>query len=344
MKLGIQGWFLAEPYTGIGQHCLGLLRELAKKPGVRVVIPVTMPMRHRGIPKHWLKVVKPKWWIPHPSLRKWYWERVQVPAFFAEANPDWELYPYPCPLPRLSPNLRAMTVHDTILWEDNRHRRGLKARYHRASEHALVDVDKLFTVSESTRRALNIPAATVIPNAVEVPDNLTPMVYKNALVYLGGYEVRKQVPALVKAFKPVRAKHADMQLLLIGKAHHHSAYYPEVPEMPGVIRLGVLTDRQVYSVLKSAVALVHFSESEGFNLPVLQAMKMGTPVIARDIPANREVSGGAAVLLKNPSGKSLLDAVDYVQKHRKQITGDQRKAAERFRWDKSVTLLLKALK
>jgi len=345
MKLGLQGWFLAQPYTGIGQHCLGLLRELAHRNEVRMVIPVPMPMHHKGIPKHWLKVVKPKWWIPHPALRKWYWERVQVPEFFAEANPDWELYPYPCPLPRYSPNMRAMTVHDTILWRDNRYKRGkFKRKYYQEAERSLIDMDHIFSVSKSTKKSLGIEAASILSNAVDVSENLNETSYENALVYLGGYDLRKKVPELVKAFKAVRKKNKDMQLLLIGEAHHKSHYYPEVPEEEGVVRLGTLTDRQVYSVLSSAFALVHFSDSEGFNLPILQAMSVGTPVIARDIDVNREVSSGKAVLLEKPSGKSLVDAVEYVRKHRKRIIGDQKKAAQKYSWKKSVTALLKALK
>ncbi|MFT7183987.1 MAG: glycosyltransferase involved in cell wall biosynthesis [Oceanicoccus sp.] len=345
MKLGIQGWYLAQPYTGIGQHCLGLLRELATRHEVRMVVPVPMPMHHLGIPKHWLKVVKPKWWIPNAGLKKWYWERVQVPAFFAESNPDWELYPYPCPLPRISPNLRAMTVHDTILWKDERYRKGkIKQYYHRKTEHALVDVDQIFTVSESTKRDLGIPAATVLPNAVTVPELLTKTSYGNALVYLGGYDLRKRVPELAKAFKTVRAKHPDMQLLLIGEAHHKSKFYPEIPEIEGVVQMGLLTDKQVYSTFKSAYAFVHFSDSEGFNLPLLQAMSVGTPVIARDLDVNREVSAGTAKLLEKPNGKSLLDAVEYVRKHRKPMIANQKKAAQRYSWKKSTSTLLKALK
>lgn len=345
MKLGIQGWYLAQPYTGIGQHCLGLLRELATRHEIRVVVPVPMPMTHRGIPKHWLKVIPPKWWIPNAGLRKWYWERYQVPAFFAEANPHWELYPYPCPLPRISPNLRAMTVHDTILWRDERYRKGwFKQKYHRETERSLVDVDQIFAVSESTKRDLDIPAATVIPNAVTVPVQLNKMNYENALVYLGGFDLRKRVPDLVKAFTAVRKKHPEMTLLLIGEAHHKSKYYPEIPDSEGVVHLGALTDKQLYSVLKSSYAFVHFSDSEGFNLPLLQAMSVGVPVIARDLDVNREVSGGAAKLLKNPNGKSLVDAVEYVRKHRTTMVNKQKKAAQRYSWKKSTTTLLKALK
>ena len=51
---------------------------------------------------------------------------------------------------------------------------------------------------------------------------------------------------------------------------------------------------QLASVYRRARVLIQPSESEGFGLPVAEAMACGTPVIASDIPALREVGGGAA--------------------------------------------------
>ncbi len=345
MKLGIQGWFLAQPHTGIGKHCLGLLREIARRPNVQAVIPVPMPMNHIGIPKHWIKVIRPKWWLFHASLKKWYWERYQVPRFFSKQRLQWELYPYPCPLPEHSSSLRAMTVHDTILWTDKRYMKGfLKSNYHRASKHTLVNMDKLFCVSDATRKDLNIPSAILLPNAVEIPKELNNTDHKKDLVYLGGYALHKQVPSLIKAFSFVRKNQPETGLILLGEAHHRSIYYPQVPDCEGVTRMGTLTDRQIYSILSSAFALVHFSDSEGFNMPLLQAMSVGCPVIARDLPVNCEVSHGKALLLKNPDGPSLLKAIKYIRRHREDIIQSQFKAAGNYSWKKSVNILLENLR
>lgn len=358
MKIGFQGWFLTQGYTGIGQHCLGLLKELAKVKNLQVQVVVPSKVSTKGIPKSWIKVLPPPRWIPLRALRKWWWERFTVPNFFTKQDLDWEYYPYPCPLPMESEHLRAMTVHDTILWTDERYKGNwLKTTYHHHGRRSLVYVDQLFTVSETTHRELGIPAASVLGSGVpEIPKSLRRLSYQNALVYLGGYDIRKNVPLLVETFSAVNreyAKHTggSLQLLLIGEAPHHSRYYPRVPEAAHLIRLGTLTDAEVYEALKSAFAFIHLSDSEGFNIPLLQALKVGVPAIVRDISVNREVSGGAALFLGKTTSrgslkKDLFDMIRSLQnpKTRQDLTQAGKKAASRYSWKKSAHHLLSTLR
>lgn len=56
---------------------------------------------------------------------------------------------------------------------------------------------------------------------------------------------------------------------------------------------GRLPDHEVAQLLQGATALLCPSFVEGFGLPLAEAMALGIPVIASDIPAAREVGGGA---------------------------------------------------
>ena len=355
MKIGFQGWFLTEPYTGIGQHCLGMLRALseaerAKRKNLECIVVVPRAVYLKGIPRKWIRLVKPPFWLLHRALKKWWWEHISVPQFFASRDLDWEYYPYPCPLPESSPHLRAVTVHDTILWNDVRYQGGpLKTYYHKFARRSLVYAEHVFTVSHATHGELGIPTATVLGSgAPEVPKKIPTLTYQNALVYLGGYDLRKNVPELVKTFLAANKKLASaFRLVLIGKPLHQSRFYPEVPEDPSVIHLGPLTDDEVYKVLHSAFAFVHFSDSEGFNIPLLEAMLAGTPAIVRDLSVNREVSQNSAFFLptKGPLVESLLSGIKLLQKpaQRKSQIAAQKKAASRYSWKKSAQVLLKTL-
>lgn len=352
LKLGIQGWFLTQPHTGIGRHCKGLIEALqvSKKAELRVVVPAPLlasEMKAMGLQKKQVKVIRPYAWLLHASLRKWAWEAMQVPAYFAAQNLEWEYYPYPCPLPAASKHLRAMTVHDLILWNDTRYQGNrLKSKYRRESLRALVHVDHLFTVSKTTHDELGIPAATLLPNAVSVPQTTRKKQkspYKD-LVYVGGYELRKRVPLLVDRFKELHKKHPEYRLLLVGQAHAKSALYPEIPEHPAVLRLGRRSDAEVFELLQNSFAFVHSSDSEGFNLPLLEAMLAETPALVTDLPVNREVSHGAA-LFWDPSKKGSLDAILRAltpAKRRAQIA-KQKKAAAHYSWKQSAQHLLTAL-
>lgn len=349
LNIGFQGWFLSRPYTGIGQHSLGLLRELALHKNVDCVVPVPERVAPKGIPKKWLRVLKPKAWILHPALKKWYWERIQVPAFFARQKIDWEYYPYPCPLPSASTHLRAMTVHDLIPWVDERYQgNALKTYYYLQARRALVHCDQLFTVSKSVHDELGIPAAQVLYNgAAQIPQKLPKFNYEDALVYLGGYDIRKNVPEMVETVAMLKD---CPRLVLIGEAPHRSRYYPAVPEYPHTYPLGFLPDEDVYALLKSAKAFINFSDSEGFNIPLLQAMSIGVPAIVRDIPVNREVSQNTALFLpathsKGSLRRALSDKLLMLEdpQQRKAIIQAQKKAASRFSWKKSTDLFLSHL-
>lgn len=341
MKLGFQGWYLPQPHTGIGQHSLGLLKALAGSKNVQLTVVTPTPVKIAGVSAHTLK---PKAWLLHPALKKWYWERVQVPAFFATKTLDWEYYPYPCPLPDASGHLRAMTVHDLILWDDPRYQGGrLKQAYYRRAKHALVHVDHLFTVSKATHDELGIPAATLLPNGLpEIHTGLKKMPYTRDLIYLGGYDIRKNVPELIRQFVLTHKTHPERRLLLVGEPHHQSRYYPALPTHPAVVHLGKLSEKQLYSALKSAFAFVHFSDSEGFNIPLLQAMAVGTPAVVRDLPVNHEVSHGAALFLKGSLSASLKKLED--PQTRTALIAAAHKAARHYSWKKSAQHFLKALR
>lgn len=344
-SIGVQGWFANQPHTGIGQHTLGLVRALAKQKNIQCGLIVPEPVKIKGIPSAWIKVVRPKKIWPK-SLQKAYWERVQAPQALANLALDWEYYPYPCPLPRQAPHLRAMTVHDTILWEDKRYHSPLKKQYLELTKHALVDVDHLFSVSQSTKDSLGIPAASILPNAIEWPEGVLPKKpYQNALIYVGGYDLRKRVPELVESFSALRKKHPELELLLVGKPHHVSKYYPPVPQAPGVKFLGALSPKDLAASLKSAWVFIHFSDSEGFNLPLLEAMTAGIPAIVRDLPVNREISQNTALFIDPSSFRSLSATIKTLKdsKKRAEVIARQKKVARQYSWEKTAKIFIKAL-
>jgi glycosyltransferase involved in cell wall biosynthesis len=61
--------------------------------------------------------------------------------------------------------------------------------------------------------------------------------------------------------------------------------------------LGYVDDATLARLYRGARCVAYVSLYEGFGLPVLEAMRSGTPVVASDIPALREVAGDAAVFV-----------------------------------------------
>lgn len=337
MKIGFQGWFLSQPFTGIGQHSLGLINELAKKAQVTAISP--KPIKIPGVK---VIVIKPKF----GPLAKWYWERVQAPAAMSKLKLNLEYYPYPTPLPKKSPHKRAMTVHDLISWKDHRYAGNkIKKLYHKKAHHALLYVDKIFTVSATVHKELAIPNATILPNAIPpLTSKIKSKPDPNLLVYLGGYDIRKNVPELLASFAKIQKQFPEMKLKLIGKPHHISKYYPALNLPPHATLLGNIPDKKVYELLSSAFAFLHFSDSEGFNIPLLQAMSIGCPAIVKDIAINREVSQNSSLFISPKSTPLAIIKKLQDQKFRNAIAAQQKTAAKKYTWGKTAEIFLKEIK
>jgi glycosyltransferase involved in cell wall biosynthesis len=119
------------------------------------------------------------------------------------------------------------------------------------------------------------------------------------------------VIGLVKIFFDIKDEgHSDLKLVLVGKEFKN---YPELkdlgwneaikssPYKKDIILPGYVDDEQLRYYYKNAKAFVFPSKYEGFGLPVLEAMKEGTPVVAFNNSSIEEIAKGAAVLCNNDS-------------------------------------------
>lgn len=77
-------------------------------------------------------------------------------------------------------------------------------------------------------------------------------------------------------------------------------------ELEDVILTGEVSDDDLAAIYTGAQALVFPSEDEGFGLPAVEALACGTPVVACDIPALREVLGDRAAFVPADDLEALL--------------------------------------
>jgi hypothetical protein len=111
---------------------------------------------------------------------------------------------------------------------------------------------------------------------------------------VGTIEPRKNLPALVEAWREVRRRHV-VDLVIAGR---HRADGPSIVPEPGLHLPGEVPECELPALYSGAVALVCPSHYEGFGLPVLEAMQCGTCVIASG--ALREAAGDAALRATGP--------------------------------------------
>jgi glycosyltransferase involved in cell wall biosynthesis len=147
---------------------------------------------------------------------------------------------------------------------------------------------------------------------------------------------RAVIEAFAAAELPAAVRLVMVQRLSPGGALVRDAHRLGVQDR--VVWCGGANDDEVLALLQSALALVQFSLDEGFGMPALEAMACGTPVLASDIPALREVLGPAGVKVPLEPG-ALAQAMRRAATDaawRRDLAGLGLERARAFDWDRSA--------
>jgi glycosyltransferase involved in cell wall biosynthesis len=133
------------------------------------------------------------------------------------------------------------------------------------------------------------------------------------LLYVGNFAVHKNVSFLIRAFE---AADVDRKLILAGTwGDRFGEVRRALESSPAAGRIEIRrdpSDAELNGLYRGAAMLLLPSRYEGFGFTPLEAMARGCPVLASDIPALREVSGGGALLLPVDGVNAWSDAIRRV--------------------------------
>ncbi len=223
MKIAVNALALLKPYTGIGQYTKNLIESLGKidkRNEYILVVPKKLPKGIKFSKNIKVKVL-PEKKFKSAGMRKTWWEQIIVPEFFVKEKVDIAFFPYPSnpwTLDFYKKNIKViLTVHDCIPWKHRHYRKGLLSKmYHGQSKRAVKKADLVLTVSKSSKKDI-VDICKVPEKKVEVIYNDVSKIYKKKvsdslskkilekynlkkgkyLVYVGGYDKRKNVKFLI---------------------------------------------------------------------------------------------------------------------------------------------------
>jgi len=141
------------------------------------------------------------------------------------------------------------------------------------------------------------PTCTPAPDAAadsDIERRLGPRRFE--LLHVSSTIPRKRIDILLEVFGRFRKVEPDARLLRVGGplTREQLRLAERLNVIDAIVELPFLDRPQLAALYRRASVVVLPSEREGFGLPVVEAMACGTPVIASDIPALREVGGAAA--------------------------------------------------
>lgn len=163
---------------------------------------------------------------------------------------------------------------------------------------------------------------------------------KQFLLFVGNAFPYKNVRRIIDAYAKLKKRYPDLHLALAGKKdffykEHES--YVESKKIPDVHFLGYISDEEKRWALNNCEAYISASLSEGFNMPLIEAMYEQSPVIVSDATCHPEVVGEAGLYFNPNSTSDLVEKIEQLinnPKLRKELIAKGNKRVKDFSWEK----------
>ncbi|HEY7726059.1 MAG TPA: glycosyltransferase family 1 protein [Anaeromyxobacteraceae bacterium] len=345
MRIGIDATLVRpDRLTGVERYALSLLAQLARlAPGEIVLFTRTgTPEALRALP------VEQR---ASPFRRRMATEQLWLPLAAARARVDL-LHSLAFPTPPLWRGRSLLTVHDATPWlHPDAMSTGMRVYYLPLFAQALRRAEAVITVSEAARQDLASAAGVPLDRIRVTRNGVDPLFFEARpapgprtpyLLAVGTIEPRKNLPALLEAFRLLRREGRDLELVVAGR-RGWAASLPLGELAPHVRLVGSLPDRELAERYAGAACFVLPSLYEGFGLPLAEAMAAGARAVASDIAALREV-GGDAVRYAPPDrpaeiARAIATALDD-REGSQRLVEKARARARRFRWEATAEATL----
>ena len=215
-----------------------------------------------------------------------------------------------------------------------------------------VKSDAIERINLPSELCCNISAASNLhePSENIVVENIATPPEKNFILYVGGFDKRKNVDKLIKSYSKISSKLKEKyQLKLAGGIQDFrkvelQKYTRSQGLKNGEVEFtGYIEDSKLIEIYKQASLFVFPSSDEGFGLPPLEAMGFGVPTIVSDCASLPEVVGNQEALFNIDSTSDLTNKIesvlkDEVLRNRLKVSGLEQ--SKKFSWEKSAAQAL----
>jgi glycosyltransferase involved in cell wall biosynthesis len=157
------------------------------------------------------------------------------------------------------------------------------------------------------------------------------------ILAVGTVEPRKGINLLIDTARAAARQGREWTFVLAGALGFRGAELAEAAKAAGCVVLGPVEDADLPDLYCAADVLVAPSLHEGFGLTPLEAMACGTPpVIAADAGALEEVTGSAAIVVRERSAAAWIAAIDEAIARRGDLGRAGIAQAAKFTWPKAA--------
>jgi len=334
-QLYINGRFLCCKATGVQKYAIGLANALQKLyPDALIILPVG------DYNCYGLNVIKSGWGSG------FFWEQYWLPLYlWFHSRP---LLINLCNTAPLLYKKQIVTVHDLAFLKDKKWFSPAFKRWYtylipRLCKRALA----VITVSEFIKKeientySISSQKINVAPNSIPDMefDEQKPFPF-HYLFLTGIYNERKNADFVISLLPELKKK--NYHIVGVGVS---AAIYGKKEFMhdENLHILEYVDEKYYYTLMRHADALVFPSTYEGFGIPVLEALCLGTTAIVPDIPVYRESYGEMPVYYNVSDAESFLKALEKINIH-KPSQKDLSLLKNKYNFTKSADILFEIIK
>jgi len=165
-------------------------------------------------------------------------------------------------------------------------------------------------------------------------------------LFLGSADPRKNMKNTLQAFYKYAQIDKDIKMVISGKLPAFLKQLLSPEEFSCILErcqfIGYIHDDDLPALYTMAEIFLFPSISEGFGLPILEAMACSTPVITSTLTAMPEVAGDAALLVNPHQPDSIADAMQQLVDKpllRKLLIQRGKEQVSNFSWIRSAQQL-----
>ena len=326
---------LKNPNSGLGQFCINIGEQFQSLQNKNVQLDFYLPAFQKNVfgdQFNYIKQIALHKFLPVDSSKYDVWHCLQQDSYYLPNNKNTKL---------------ILTIHDLNFLEKykgSKQKRKLNSLQKRVNRASVITVISKFTeaIVRENLQLNNIPVHVIYNgNSLKIVENCIAPDFVPAhseaeyLFAIGIISAKKNFHTLL----PLLQKNKNLHLIIAG--NNNSEYANQMgatAEKMGVAKQlhtpGTIDDAEKYWLYQNCKAFVFPSLSEGFGLPVVEAMSLGKPVFLSKLSSLPEIGGKEAFYWNNFEPQHMID---MFEKGIKDFTADKEKRNRSINWAKQFS-------